>query len=107
CFDSEFGCCPDNSTFATGDFNQGCSNCSLSEFGCCADNYTEATGKGGRGCEEFVESPLNLEEAGEGSGEEKSGECQVKNENGDTAMVDCAAANATTTDFDGLFGKIV
>ncbi|KAK6026394.1 Kunitz/Bovine pancreatic trypsin inhibitor domain protein, partial [Ostertagia ostertagi] len=105
CFDSEFGCCPDNSTFATGDFNQGCSNCSLSEFGCCADNYTEATGKGGRGCEEFVESPLNLEEAGEGSGEEKSGECQVKSENGETATVDCAAANATTTDFDGLFGS--
>ncbi|KAK6029072.1 Kunitz/Bovine pancreatic trypsin inhibitor domain protein, partial [Ostertagia ostertagi] len=143
CFDSEFGCCPDNSTFATGDFNQGCSNCSLSEFGCCADNYTEATGKGGRGCEEFVESPLNLEEAGEGSGEEvshvqkssvitmrlrwaetslhasmvadsifltqmfavKSGECQVKSENGETATVDCAAANATTTDFDGLFGN--
>uniref|UniRef100_A0A7I5EDG0 Papilin n=1 Tax=Haemonchus contortus TaxID=6289 RepID=A0A7I5EDG0_HAECO len=105
CFDSEFGCCPDNTTFATGDFNQGCSNCSLSEFGCCADNYTEATGKGGRGCEEFVEQPLNLEEASEGSGEEKTGECQVTNENGDVAAVDCSAANATTTDLEGLFGN--
>ncbi|VDM83608.1 unnamed protein product, partial [Strongylus vulgaris] len=52
---------------------QGCSNCSLSEFGCCADNYTEATGKNGMGCPEFSESPLNLEEGkeDEGSGDQE------------------------------------
>ncbi|EPB74918.1 Kunitz/Bovine pancreatic trypsin inhibitor domain protein [Ancylostoma ceylanicum] len=109
CFDSEFGCCPDNTTFATGDFNQGCSNCTLSEFGCCADNYTEATGKNGMGCEEFVESPLNLEEGKEeeGSGDQdaKPTECQVTNEQGEMATVDCAVANATVTDVDDLFGN--
>ncbi|KIH45173.1 thrombospondin type 1 domain protein, partial [Ancylostoma duodenale] len=109
CFDSEFGCCPDNTTFATGDFNQGCSNCTLSEFGCCADNYTEATGKNGMGCEEFVESPLNLEEGKEeeGSGDQdaKSFECQVTNEQGEIATIECAVANATTTDVDDLFGN--
>ena len=49
CHESEFGCCPDNSTIATGDFFEGCSNCSLSEFGCCSDNVTEATGTDGKG----------------------------------------------------------
>ena len=44
CDESVFGCCPDNTTFATGEYNEGCSNCSISEFGCCPDNYTEAIG---------------------------------------------------------------
>uniref|UniRef100_A0A1I7XIJ1 ADAM_spacer1 domain-containing protein n=1 Tax=Heterorhabditis bacteriophora TaxID=37862 RepID=A0A1I7XIJ1_HETBA len=110
CFDSEFGCCPDNSTFATGEFNQGCSNCSVSEFGCCADNYTTAIGPNSKGCEEYVEVPLNLEEVPaetEGSGEgvtEKAIECQVTNENGDVATVECAAANITSDGTD-LFGN--
>lgn len=38
CSESEFGCCPDNSTFASGPYFSGCSNCSISEFGCCSDN---------------------------------------------------------------------
>ncbi|VDL77182.1 unnamed protein product [Nippostrongylus brasiliensis] len=105
CFDSEFGCCPDNVTIATGDFNQGCSNCSLSEFGCCADNYTEASGKGGLGCEEYVLAPLNLEEAPEGSGEEKAGECQVSSDNGETATVSCLTSNVTSAEGDDLFGN--
>ncbi|VDM61275.1 unnamed protein product [Angiostrongylus costaricensis] len=102
CFDSEFGCCPDNTTFPTGPFNQGCSNCSLSEFGCCADNYTEAVGKNGKGCEEFDESALNLEEA---AGEEGSGEHDgVTNEKGEMATIECAASNSTAIDMD-LFGN--
>ncbi|ETN71695.1 hypothetical protein NECAME_19214, partial [Necator americanus] len=109
CFDSEFGCCPDNTTFATGEFNQGCSNCTLSEFGCCADNYTEATGKNSKGCEEFVESPLNLDEGkeqeGSGDHDAKPTECQVTNEEGEMATVDCAVANSTATDVEDLFGN--
>ncbi|CDW53015.1 protein mig c; protein mig b; protein mig a [Trichuris trichiura] len=44
CNETEFGCCPDNVTNATGYYLEGCSNCSLSEFGCCPDNMTEAGG---------------------------------------------------------------
>ncbi|PAV70271.1 hypothetical protein WR25_24086 isoform C [Diploscapter pachys] len=131
CFDSEFGCCPDNTTFATGEFLQGCSNCSISEFGCCADNITDATGPNSKGCEEYVEAPLELKKEGEdkdggkadagseveGSAEEAKDEeariCQKKDEmcpvtsgTGDEAMVACnLAQNLTMADDDGLLGN--
>ncbi|KJH46710.1 Kunitz/Bovine pancreatic trypsin inhibitor domain protein [Dictyocaulus viviparus] len=109
CFDSEFGCCPDNTTFPTGPFNQGCSNCSLSEFGCCADNYTEAIGVNGKGCEEFGGLLSIQEEAAgeEGSGDHdtKSNECTVTNEKGETVTLDCALANRTTMEMQDLFGN--
>ncbi|GMT09209.1 hypothetical protein PFISCL1PPCAC_506 [Pristionchus fissidentatus] len=112
CFDSEFGCCPDNSTFATGEFNLGCSNCSISEFGCCADNITEATGANALGCIEYVEleAVAKADLAVEGSGieaelepaavkeEEEMKECKLTSENGTEASVDCglmAGGNGT------------
>ncbi|CAI4225042.1 unnamed protein product [Auanema sp. JU1783] len=117
CFDSDFGCCPDNSTFATGEYFFGCSNCSETEFGCCGDNVTEATGANLLGCPEFVESVLSasdLKEAEtaaegvEGSGDAEPAECQVTNENGDEATVDCKAANLTATeDFDLLGNETI
>ncbi|KAL3985162.1 Kunitz/Bovine pancreatic trypsin inhibitor domain family protein [Acanthocheilonema viteae] len=90
CDDSEFGCCPDNVTIATGPYLAGCSNCSSSMFGCCNDNITEAQSISREGCAEFVEI--------EGSGEEseqfvKSREdelCEVVNdETGEKAMIAC------------------
>ncbi|KAK0412851.1 hypothetical protein QR680_006447 [Steinernema hermaphroditum] len=102
CEDGEFGCCPDNTTFATGLYFEGCSNCSISEFGCCADNVTEATGPNAQGCEEFV--PLADEDVAEASGEEveaivrkaegEDEQCQVTNEEGEVATVSCGT-NAT------------
>lgn len=63
CSDTEFGCCPDNTTAAQGPKQEGCSdeidleevdysgmNCSDTPFGCCPDNTTRATGAGGYGC---------------------------------------------------------
>ncbi|GMS79468.1 hypothetical protein PENTCL1PPCAC_1643 [Pristionchus entomophagus] len=112
CFDSEFGCCPDNSTFATGDFFTGCSNCSLSEFGCCADNVTEATGANAQGCIEYVElEPVTKAEdimaAEEGSGaeaqvesavKEEMKECKLTSEDGTEASVDCGLMSGNGTD---------
>ncbi|CAJ0561770.1 unnamed protein product, partial [Mesorhabditis spiculigera] len=115
CEDSEFGCCPDNSTFAAGPFNQGCSNCSTSEFGCCADNYTEATGANFKGCPEFNETSITVDELAqnimaadelEGSGEgadSADGLCTVTNEDGEEAKVDCKT-NATLVE-DDIFGN--
>uniref|UniRef100_A0A915C8V4 Papilin n=1 Tax=Parascaris univalens TaxID=6257 RepID=A0A915C8V4_PARUN len=94
CEDSEFGCCPDNSTFATGAYLQGCSNCSISEFGCCVDNVTEATGADGQGCPEYV----GAEEASGEDMKEKEEEdmCEVKSEEtGEVASVECKVANVT------------
>ncbi|KRY54793.1 Papilin, partial [Trichinella britovi] len=62
CNETEFGCCPDNSTAASGPFLEGCSNCSLSEFGCCPDNYTTADGANFEGCM----SEMNVTEEGIG-----------------------------------------
>lgn len=56
CNMSDFGCCPDNITFATGPNLEGCSNCSSSEFGCCADNMTIAEGSNKFGCPEYEET---------------------------------------------------
>lgn len=39
CADSEFGCCYDNETDATGPNGEGCP-CSISRFGCCTDGVT-------------------------------------------------------------------
>lgn len=55
CSDSEFGCCPDNSTIALDNFLKGCSNCSVSKFGCCSDNFTYATGLNKKGCLEYAD----------------------------------------------------
>ncbi|GMR58285.1 hypothetical protein PMAYCL1PPCAC_28480, partial [Pristionchus mayeri] len=121
CFDSEFGCCPDNSTFATGDFFAGCSNCSLSEFGCCADNVTEATGANALGCIEYVELEPVVKadmaaEAIEGSGDiaeiepavkEEMKECKLTSEDGTEASVDCGvmAGNLTDVEEGDLMGN--
>ncbi|PIC23283.1 hypothetical protein B9Z55_017035 [Caenorhabditis nigoni] len=111
CEDSEFGCCPDNTTFATGEFNFGCSNCSETEFGCCADNVTVATGPNSKGCEEFVESPLNLEadvaaaDAVEASGDAPDALCSVTNENGEAANVECATIAPITALLEDVFGN--
>ncbi|CAB3397113.1 unnamed protein product [Caenorhabditis bovis] len=109
CFDSEFGCCPDNSTFAKGEFNFGCSNCSETEFGCCADNFTTATGPNAKGCDEFVESPLNLAAAVAEDDVESSGDsprnlltsdgdntmCNLTSADGDEASVECSTMAST------------
>nr|CAD2205468.1 unnamed protein product [Meloidogyne enterolobii] len=73
CSESEFGCCLDNTTFATGQFYAGCSNCSISEFGCCSDNITEKQGKDNQGC------PGSEDVEEEGSGEEPMGKGLKKN----------------------------
>ncbi|TKR89373.1 hypothetical protein L596_013487 [Steinernema carpocapsae] len=108
CEDSEFGCCPDNTTFATGEFFEGCSNCSISEFGCCVDNVTEATGPNSEGCAEFVEGSgegvedLIKEEGAKGEEEEQ---CQVTNEEGEVATVACATGGNQTEIEDLLEGE--
>ncbi|MCP9259675.1 Papilin [Dirofilaria immitis] len=89
CDDSEFGCCPDNVTIATGPYLAGCSNCSSSPFGCCNDNVTEAQGIAGEGCTEFVGE---MEGSGEESEQSISQEelCEVMNdETGDKVLVAC------------------
>lgn len=47
CVDSEFGCCEDNETAASGPNGEGCHpkvepvvNCTESKFGCCDDGVT-------------------------------------------------------------------
>uniref|UniRef100_A0A915Q5B9 Papilin n=1 Tax=Setaria digitata TaxID=48799 RepID=A0A915Q5B9_9BILA len=95
CDKSEFGCCPDNITIASGPHLAGCSNCSSSVFGCCEDNITEAQGIAKEGCPEFTEQI-------EGSGEEnetisdqsdkQSQEylCEVMNdESGEKVLIAC------------------
>ncbi|XP_050665928.1 papilin-like [Leptidea sinapis] len=49
CTASEYGCCLDNITEASGPNGQGCP-CSISEFGCCPDNVTAAIGPNLKGC---------------------------------------------------------
>ncbi|VDO17995.1 unnamed protein product, partial [Brugia timori] len=98
CDDSEFGCCPDNVTIATGPYLAGCSNCSGSPFGCCNDNVTEAQGIAGEGCAEFIAAMEGSGEESEqsiSSSEEKL--CEVINdETGDKALIACG--NDTITD---------
>ncbi|CAK5065084.1 unnamed protein product [Meloidogyne enterolobii] len=90
CSESEFGCCLDNTTFATGQFYAGCSNCSISEFGCCSDNITEKQGKDNQGCP----GSENVEE--EGSGEEPIEEggikeelCTLESQTGERLQIPC------------------
>ncbi|KAL3087023.1 hypothetical protein niasHS_005262 [Heterodera schachtii] len=74
CTDSEFGCCPDGESFASGPFLEGCSNCSsVAEFGCCADNVTAREDAQGTNCPEAAagKKGVTFDEA-EGSGEEPS-----------------------------------
>uniref|UniRef100_A0AC34GKC7 Uncharacterized protein n=1 Tax=Panagrolaimus sp. ES5 TaxID=591445 RepID=A0AC34GKC7_9BILA len=103
CFESDFGCCPDNVTFAQGDFFEGCSNCSISDFGCCNDNITEATGPNKQGCPEYVEVEGSGEEDKATATTESPEECEVTNEaTGETVKISCAeaAGNATVDALD-------
>uniref|UniRef100_A0A914QFX4 BPTI/Kunitz inhibitor domain-containing protein n=1 Tax=Panagrolaimus davidi TaxID=227884 RepID=A0A914QFX4_9BILA len=103
CFESDFGCCPDNVTFAQGDFYEGCSNCSISDFGCCNDNITEATGPNKQGCPEYVEVEGSGEEDKTSATTESPEECEVTNEKtGETVKIPCAeaAGNATVDALD-------
>lgn len=53
CTTSKYGCCPDNSSEATGPFDEGCpipETCKDTKHGCCADEVTPAKGPKNRGC---------------------------------------------------------
>ncbi|XP_049281702.1 papilin isoform X3 [Anopheles funestus] len=50
CASTTHGCCPDNTTAATGPDGMGCEPCSKEPFGCCADGKTPAHGYSGEGC---------------------------------------------------------
>ncbi|KAK9688591.1 ADAM-TS Spacer 1 [Popillia japonica] len=53
CKRSEFGCCPDKITPATGPFDKGCpipKTCDETTFGCCEDGVSPAFGKEYKGC---------------------------------------------------------
>lgn len=53
CLKSTFGCCPDNTTAATGPFDEGCAvpeTCKETKYGCCEDGVSAATGKKYKGC---------------------------------------------------------
>lgn len=55
CLKSKFGCCPDNSTAATGPFDEGCAlpeTCKDTKYGCCEDGVSAAKGKKFKGCPE-------------------------------------------------------
>nr|CAD2169296.1 unnamed protein product [Meloidogyne enterolobii] len=90
CSESEFGCCLDNTTFATGQFYAGCSNCSISEFGCCSDNITEKQGKDNQGCpgSEDVEEEGSGEEPMEGEGI-KEELCTLESQTGERLQIPC------------------
>lgn len=52
CLESEFGCCPDGVSPATGPKDRGCppSLCEQTIFGCCPDKVTPAMGNDFEGC---------------------------------------------------------
>uniref|UniRef100_A0A182JSY1 Papilin n=1 Tax=Anopheles christyi TaxID=43041 RepID=A0A182JSY1_9DIPT len=50
CASTTHGCCPDNTTAASGPDGQGCEACSREPFGCCPDGKTPAHGHSGEGC---------------------------------------------------------
>ncbi|KAL7022058.1 hypothetical protein ACKWTF_012113 [Chironomus riparius] len=53
CLLSQFGCCPDNKTAATGPFDEGCTvieTCKDTKYNCCPDGLTPAKGVHGKGC---------------------------------------------------------
>nr|XP_054758295.1 papilin-like [Lytechinus pictus] len=55
CEDSEFRCCPDGVTAASGPFMEGCRDCEQTLFKCCPDGITPAKGEDYAGCEELKE----------------------------------------------------
>lgn len=64
------------------------------EFGCCADNTTVATGPGGEGCPEYIQQEGSGEEPPEEEEKDKK-LCEVKNEEtGDMIKIDCASTIA-------------
>lgn len=82
CNETEFGCCPDKMTPASGLYFDGCSNCSLSEFGCCPDNYTAATNADKEGCPiEIIDEDFS----GEGMGQNDT----MKNTTDVMLMAEC------------------
>lgn len=55
CLKSKFGCCPDNSTAASGPFDEGCDvpeTCKETKYGCCEDGVSAAKGKNYKECPE-------------------------------------------------------
>ncbi|KAI1722741.1 ADAMTS-like protein 2 [Ditylenchus destructor] len=107
CDDSEFGCCPDNITFAQGSFLEGCTNCSISDFGCCEDNVTEATGPNGKGCLEYIGSEEGSgEETIETTPSEEETKCEVTDEKtGEAIQVPCSVTIPPQTVEDILGGE--
>lgn len=57
CENTEFKCCSDNKTAATGPNQEGC-GCESSAYGCCLDGVTTAQGENFEGCDE---TPVNLQ----------------------------------------------
>ncbi|GLH10987.1 Papilin [Gryllus bimaculatus] len=53
CETSEFGCCPDSISAASGPFSKGCvqvETCNETKYKCCPDGVSAATGPNGEGC---------------------------------------------------------
>lgn len=53
CVKSSYGCCPDNTTAATGPFDEGCpipKTCEETKHGCCEDGLSPAQGPNNKGC---------------------------------------------------------
>ncbi|XP_071963975.1 papilin-like isoform X2 [Antedon mediterranea] len=59
CKTTEFGCCWNSNTSASGPFKQGCPpvrDCAITIYGCCQDGTTPASGVDYEGCDDEVES---------------------------------------------------
>lgn len=57
CLKAKFGCCSDNSTKATGPFDEGCpvpETCKETKHGCCPDGVSPAKGKNNEECPESL-----------------------------------------------------
>ncbi|XP_030854406.1 papilin isoform X3 [Strongylocentrotus purpuratus] len=55
CEESEFRCCPDGVTAATGPFSEGCRDCDQTPYKCCPDGITPAKGEDNAGCDDIAE----------------------------------------------------
>lgn len=80
CLKTTFGCCADNTTTATGPFDEGCpvpETCADTKYGCCPDKLSPAEGKNNKGCPpaECVDSLFGCcsDEITEAENEEKIG----------------------------------
>ena len=63
CASSQFGCCNDNITAASGPFKKGCPiNCTKTRFGCCEDGVTSAEDNERSNC--VIPAECNLSEFG-------------------------------------------